>query len=69
MRITFSQAIEGYELAAYARRLSKRTLADYNNTFSKLMVYLGEDPPIGEITRLLLQEFLAAQDSAGAKTI
>jgi hypothetical protein len=35
MRILLSQAIEGYELAGYARRLSKRTLADYGNTFSK----------------------------------
>ena len=69
MRISLSQAIEGYELAAYARRLSKRTLADYGNTFRKLFLYLGEDPPIGEITRGQLQGFLAAQDSVGAKTL
>jgi len=34
--ITFSQAIEGYSLAAHARRPSPRTLADYGNTYRKL---------------------------------
>ena len=68
-RISFSQAVEGYSLAAHARRLSPRTLADYNNTFRKLQNHLGDDRPIAKITRLLLQEFLAAQDSVGAGTL
>ena len=48
--ILLSQAIEGYSLAAYARRLSKRTMADCSDTFRKLQSHLGTDPPIAEIT-------------------
>lgn len=29
--LTFSQAVEGYLLAAQARRLSDQTIADYHN--------------------------------------
>ena len=67
--ILLSQAIEGYSLAAYARRLSKHTMADYNNTFRKLQSHLGTDPPIAEITADQIRAFLAAQGHLSKKTV
>lgn len=69
MNITFSQALEGYELAAHARRLSPRTLCDYWNTFNKFQAHLNSDPPIAEITAGRIRSFLAAHDTLSAKTI
>ena len=42
-QITLSQAIDGYTIAANARRLSTHTLADYSTTFRKLAQYLKTD--------------------------
>ena len=39
--ITFSQAVEGYTLAAHSRRLSEYTLLDYHNTFRKFQAFLN----------------------------
>jgi integrase/recombinase XerD len=69
MKITLSQAIEGYQLAARARRLSAQTLADYGNTLTKFQCFLQDDYPIGEISVDQIREFLAAQDSVAAKTL
>lgn len=69
MTISFSQALEGYELAAYARRLSKQKLADYGNTFSKLQRFLSGDPPITAISTNQLRQFLAAQTAVASKTL
>jgi len=69
MKITFSQAVEGFTLAAHARRLSKRTIADYSNTFRKLQKHLGADAPIGEITVAQVRGFLAAQRHLSKKTV
>ena len=44
MKITLSLAVEGFTLAAHARCLSKRTVADYSNTFRKLQKHLGMGP-------------------------
>ena len=49
MKITLSQAIEGYQLAARVRRLSPQTLADYGNTLTKFQCFLQDDYPIGDI--------------------
>lgn len=49
-QITFSQALEGYLLYADASRLSPCTIADYTNIFRKFQAFLGDDPPIAEIT-------------------
>lgn len=64
--ISFSQAVEGYLLAANARRLSQHTLADYVNTFRKFQDYLqaqglADDPPIESIQSKTIEAFLAAQ--------
>jgi site-specific recombinase XerD len=59
--ISFSQAVEGYLLAAHARRLSPHTIEDYVNTFRKFDVFLKEDPPVSLITSKQVESFLASQ--------
>ena len=48
-QISFSKAVEGYLLAASARRLSEYTLLDYQNTFRKFLDFIDGDPPFDEI--------------------
>jgi integrase/recombinase XerD len=67
-QITFSQAINGYEMAAAARRLSVHTITEYKNTFKKLGEYLQSDPPLAAITRDQVTEFLSLQ-TVGGKTL
>ena len=62
MNISLSKVIDGYFLAANARRLSEATLRDYANTFRKFESHLGKDPPMGDITAEHIRGFLAAQD-------
>jgi integrase/recombinase XerD len=69
MQITLSQAIEGYELAAYARRLSPQTLADYRNSFGKFQAWLGGDPAPEDISADDIRSFLASQNGIAAKTL
>lgn len=59
--LTLSQAITGYMLAAQARRLSSHTLADYSNTYRKLIRHLAGDPPIADITPTILRQFILDQ--------
>jgi site-specific recombinase XerD len=66
--ITFSQAIEGYSLAAHARRLSPRTLADYSNTYRKLHKHL-DDRPIAMIAVVQIRTFMAAHPHLSKKTL
>jgi site-specific recombinase XerD len=67
--ITFSQSIEGYLLAANARRLSPNTINDYSFTLHKFKQYLGDDPPIAEISVKDVQIFLANQNHISKKTL
>jgi site-specific recombinase XerD len=67
-QITFSQAIDGYFLAARARHLSSHTLADYANTFRKFAAFLTADPHIGSITHQHVEDFLRVQ-TVSNKTI
>jgi len=69
MSITLSQAIQGYELAAYARRLSQRTLDDYQTTFAKLRDWLGDDPQLVDITADDVRAFMRHQHELSAKTL
>jgi len=69
MKITLSLAVEGFTLAAHARRLSKRTVADYSNTFRKLQKHLGTDPAIAQITVAQIRGFMAAQRHLSKKTL
>jgi len=68
-KITFSQAKEGYLLAAGARHLSEHTIRDYVNTLTKFSKFLDEDLPIEEITRHHVEAFLAAQTKVTNKTL
>lgn len=75
--LTLSQAYAGFELAANARRLSPKTVADYQNTFRKFVNYLadeddslpGQDPALESITPATIRGFLAAQDHVSKKTV
>lgn len=67
--ISISQAIEGYLLNANARHLSERTIADYTNTFNKLLLYLAEDKAIVEITQKDIEGFLSSQKLVSKKTV
>ena len=68
-RIPLSAALEGYFIAAHARRLSPATLADYDNTFRKLEQFLGRDPPLADITAGDITAFLGSLDHLSAKTL
>jgi site-specific recombinase XerD len=65
--LTLSKIIDGYELHAKARRLSPHTLADYRNTFRKLIEHLG-DVEFTQISRQDIEAFLVAQP-VGKKTL
>ncbi|RJO64972.1 MAG: hypothetical protein C4540_02450 [Candidatus Omnitrophota bacterium] len=67
MQITFTQALEGFELYCQARRLSKHTLSDYFTTYRKFSRWLDDDPPLETITRRQITQFIAAQP-VSAKT-
>lgn len=67
-QITFSQAVEGYLLAANARHLSPHTLDDYLNTYRKFELFLEKDPPIANINSHHVEEFLKSQ-TVSKKTI
>jgi site-specific recombinase XerD len=67
--LTLSQAIEGYCIAAHARRLSPHTLRDYDCTFRRFETFLGRDPPLGELTAADVRAFLNSQNGLSAKTL
>ena len=46
-QLTLSQALEGYFIAASARRLSPHTLADYDNTYCFAQLAGGDVWPAG----------------------
>ena len=56
---TLGQIIDGYLLAAQARRLSEHTIADYINTLNKFRQFIGEDTPFVDISRAQIERFLA----------
>jgi site-specific recombinase XerD len=66
--ISFSQAVQGYLLAAQARRLSEHTLADYVNTFRKFQAFMEGDPPLESISAHRVEAFLGVQE-VSKKTI
>ena len=68
-KISISQAIEVYLLAAQARRLSKYTIADYQATFRKILVFLAQDLPVESINSRTVEKFLAIQNSISKKTL
>ena len=68
MNIKFSKLIDGFILAANARRLSKNTIREYSNTYRKFAEFLVQDYAVGEINSNHIRKFLAAQ-SVTKKTL
>ena len=66
-RISLSQAVYGYSLAAEVR-LSPETLESYYRYFDRLGEFMKMDPPISSITKDDILEFLNSLD-VGAKTV
>ena len=60
-QITFSNAVNGFVMAAQARHLSPHTIRDYLTTFKKFQVFLEDDPAIDAITSKQVEGFLAVQ--------
>ena len=59
--ISFSQAVDGFLLAANARRLSPHTIQDYSSTYRKFAAFLQVDPPLLAITAHQVEKFLSIQ--------
>lgn len=69
-KFTLSQTIEGYIMAAEARRLSPTTIAGYQNAFHKFTAHLvGLDPIFATIQQRAVEEFLAAQVGVKKSTV
>jgi integrase/recombinase XerD len=67
--VTLTQAIEGYLIAAHARRLSEETLSHYAHTHRRLLAFLQADPPLASIDAGAIRGFLASLTGIGAKSI
>ena len=48
-KLTFSQAVNGYLLAAQSRHLSQHTIDEYLNTFRKFQTFLRRRSPINHL--------------------
>lgn len=59
VRLTLSQAIQGFNLTQQARGLSPHTIQDYNNTLIKFQTHLEKDYLMEEITARHVELFLA----------
>lgn len=67
--ITVSNAVDGWELHAAARRLSQNTLNDYRNTFRKFQAFLSEDLLLADVSVEHIQRFMATQNGLSKKTL
>jgi integrase/recombinase XerC len=68
-KITFSQAINGYLLAAQSHHLSQHMIEDNLNTFRKFGAFIDGDPPLITLSLNDVEAFLAAQTTVSKKTI
>jgi integrase/recombinase XerD len=59
VKLTLSQAIEGFILYKTATGVSERTVSTYRTSFHKLTHYLHGDPPLIKIDRQTVVAFLA----------
>ena len=57
LSISLSKALEGYMIAANARRLSVNTLTGYDQTFRAFLLFLDEDPAMNSIDAGLVRGF------------
>jgi len=58
--ITYSHCIDGYMLAIRARRLSERTIESYEVVLRRFGEYIGNDPPLADISPTMVRSFLAS---------
>jgi site-specific recombinase XerD len=58
VRITLSQAVDGFILDKQAERLSPRTLEDYLSSFRKFAAFLAADLPLDQITPDHVRRFM-----------
>ena len=58
-KISLSQACDGLIRYKTAPGKSPHTIADYRNSFKKLLLVFEEDPPFGSITSEQLIEFFS----------
>ena len=58
-KISLTQACDGLIRYKTATGKSPHTIADYRNSFKKLLLFFEEDPPFGSVTRELLIEFFS----------
>jgi hypothetical protein len=57
LKLTFSQAMQRYQLAIGARQWSEHTAKDYINTFNRFTAILGENLPIEDINHKQIEAF------------
>ena len=69
LSISLSKAIEGYMLAANARRLSLNTLTGYDQTFRAFLLFLDEDPAMNSIDAGLVRGFLNSLEHLSPKSV
>lgn len=67
--LTLSQAIDGYNLAAVARRLSPNTITNYNFAFGKFQEFIPGDPDLEEIPLKQVKLFLAGYQHRTKTTV
>jgi integrase/recombinase XerD len=68
-RMTLSQAIEGYLLAARARRLSEDTIASYCYGFRAFQRHLGSDRELASLSATDIRAFLASLSHLSPKSV
>jgi integrase/recombinase XerD len=67
--VTLSQAIEGYTIHAYARRLSVNTVVSYEWAFRRLESVVGRDKALASITTKEIRSFLASMSDLSNKSV
>jgi integrase len=69
MSITLSKLIQGYIIAAQARRLSPRTIAGYENVYRQFVQMFGAGIPVDNITSEHIRAFLNAHPDKTNRTL
>ena len=69
LSISLSKAIEGYMLAANARRLSENTLKAYAQTFRRFERFLQDDPLMASVEAADIREYLNSLDGLSPKSV
>lgn len=69
VRLTLSQAMQGFFLTQQARGLSIHTIQDYTNTLTRFRTHLEKDYLMEQITARHVELFLAAQTHLKKKTL